>query len=260
MKRGTYAMLMSTALAAGAAVPEAKADDAPSSAFNGNVTLASDYIFRSETQTNHHPALQATLEYDHASGFYVGTFGSNVSWIKDAAPDPGPGQRIHNNIETDLWLGYRNKIGEDWSYDVGLYYYYYPGDYPGRGYVKPHTFEAYAQVGWKFFSVRYWQSLSDWFGYAHSVKSSYTELNYNQEVLPSWTLGLHLARQYVAGAGGALSFTDWRLSVTKAFAQGFTLSAAYTQGDASHLYYTNPDGHYITRGTVTLSLAKAFSF
>lgn len=260
MKRSTFAMLMGTTLAAGAAAPEAWADDTPSSSFNGNVTLASDYIFRSETQTNHHPALQATLEYDHASGFYIGTFGSNVTWIKDAYPDPVPGQRVSNNIETDLWLGYRNKIGDDWSYDAGLYYYYYPGSYPGGSYVKPHTLEAYAQVGWKFFSVRYWQALSDWFGDARSVKSSYTELNYNQEIIPSWTLGLHAGRQYVAGWDGALSFTDWRVSMTKAFANGFSLSAMFTQGNASRAYYTNPDGHYITRGTVTLSVAKAFSF
>jgi uncharacterized protein (TIGR02001 family) len=235
----------------------AQADEPPRNAFNGNVTLASDYIFRSQTQTNHKPALQGTLEYAHASGLYVGGFISNVSWVKDAAVD---GMRVRNNLETDLWLGYRNTFGEDFSYDAGLNYYYYPGSYPGGGYVKPHTLEAYAQLGWKGLTLRYWYGLSDWFGFAHSVGSQYLDLSYNQELAPSWTLGLHLGRQHVAHADDALSFTDWRVGLTKAFDSGLLLNAAWTQGNARRSFYSNPDGHYITRGTLTVSVTKPFSF
>jgi uncharacterized protein (TIGR02001 family) len=256
MKRTTLATTIGVCLVAALAAT-AQADEPPASAFNGNVTLASDYIFRSQTQTNHKPALQGTLEYAHASGLYVGGFISTISWVKDAAIN---GMRVHNNLETDLWLGYRNTFGEDFSYDAGLNYYYYPGSYPGGGYVKPHTLEAYAQLGWKGLTLRYWYGLSDWFGFAHSVGSQYLDLSYSKELAPSWTLGLHIGRQHVAHADDALSFTDWRVGLTKAFDSGLLLSAAWTQGNADETFYSNPDGHYITRGTLTVSVSKPFSF
>lgn len=45
----------------------------------GNVGLVSDYRFRAISQTFREPAVQGGLDYAHASGFYAGTWASNVS-------------------------------------------------------------------------------------------------------------------------------------------------------------------------------------
>src|SRR5947208_1968347 len=50
----------------------------------GNFGLFSQYIFRGLTQTNRKPALQGGFDYAHASGFYAGIWGSNISWITDS--------------------------------------------------------------------------------------------------------------------------------------------------------------------------------
>lgn len=51
--------------------------------FTGNLTLASQYVFRGLTQTDGKAALQGGFDYSHANGFYIGTWLSNVSWYTD---------------------------------------------------------------------------------------------------------------------------------------------------------------------------------
>src|SRR5680860_222068 len=62
----------------------AAAADSPHS-ISANVGLYSQYIFRGVAQTNTDPALQGGFDYSHASGFYAGTWLSNVSWLTDVA-------------------------------------------------------------------------------------------------------------------------------------------------------------------------------
>src|ERR1035437_10292702 len=61
--------------AAAASIPAA----APASPLTGNMTIATDYIFRGLTQTKGKPAIQGGFDYAHPSGFYVGTWLSNIS-------------------------------------------------------------------------------------------------------------------------------------------------------------------------------------
>ena len=46
--------------------------------------------------------------------------------------------------------------------------------------------------------------------------------------------------------------------MTKTFANGFSLAAAYVDTDADDLLYTNPHGTQIADATATLTLTKAF--
>jgi hypothetical protein len=45
---------------------------------SANVTLASDYVFRGVSQTDNQMAIQGGFDWGHDSGFYVGTWASNV--------------------------------------------------------------------------------------------------------------------------------------------------------------------------------------
>ena len=76
MKKSIYAV----ALCAAVAQP-AFAADAPASpnTFTANVALVSDYRFRGISQSYTDPAIQGGFDYSHASGVYLGTWGSSVS-------------------------------------------------------------------------------------------------------------------------------------------------------------------------------------
>src|SRR5690606_33939082 len=130
MKRSGLLIHLGAAALALCTAPTLMAADAESST-TGNVTVVNDYLFRGLSQTNRDPALQAGLEYDHASGWYVGGWGSSISWLSDTS---APGVRVSSSVELDVYAGYRAKVGDDWTLDGGLYEYYYPGSYP-HGYT-----------------------------------------------------------------------------------------------------------------------------
>lgn len=79
----------------------------------GNVTIATDYGGRGYTQTEQGFAMQGGIDWKHASGFYVGTWASNLRWAGD--------------IEIDLYAGYASEVAGI-SYDIGLVYYFYPDE------------------------------------------------------------------------------------------------------------------------------------
>src|SRR5450759_3397136 len=100
--------------------------------FTGNVGLVSQYVFRGLSQTNGDPALQGGADYSHASGFYAGTWLSNISWFTDqnantkSAPvslaSPGsvvgytPNQSNAASLEWDFYGGFKNSFGGgDWN-------------------------------------------------------------------------------------------------------------------------------------------------
>jgi len=81
--------------------------------FSANIAATSNYVWRGATQTDDGAAIQGGIDYAHDSGFYLGTWASNV--------DFGGG----GEAEWDLYGGYAGEAG-DLGYDVGLIYYAYP--------------------------------------------------------------------------------------------------------------------------------------
>src|SRR5574337_1152961 len=112
-----------TALPAG----QVLAEDAPAAeatsphTFTANVGFVSEYRYRGISQTEKKPALQGGFDYSHESGLYVGTWGSNVSWIDNLTDD-----KAQNSMEWDFYGGYKGTAGPI-GFDVGLLQYYYPG-------------------------------------------------------------------------------------------------------------------------------------
>jgi len=139
---------------ANAAEGDAPADVAaaptPDWTFPGSVDIASEYIFRGLTQTNKDPALQGGIEFDHVSGFYVGAWGSNISWLSDLTA-LGFG-RVSSSVELDGYLGYRTKFTDAFGMDFGVYTYYYPGTYPS-GFTSPNTTEVYIGASFSIVSL-----------------------------------------------------------------------------------------------------------
>lgn len=224
----------------------------------GSVALTSDYVFRGISQNNQEPALQAGLEYAADSGFYAGTWGSNVSWLSDLTAFGIP---VSNSLELDVYGGYRGKFSDKVAYDVGALYYWYPGDYPS-GFNSPDTGEVYAGVTFgpfasTTFSVKYSYSLTDLFGYTDSDGSGYLDGNVNWEFVPSWTLNVHGGKQWVENNEVA-EYADWKVGVTKGFANGFSAALAYSDTDADEPFYTNAYDNFLGEDTVLLTVTKTF--
>ena len=224
----------------------------------GNVSVTSDYIFRGVSQTNQEPALQGGVEYAAESGAYIGTWGSNVSWLSDLSTPAAP---ISSSLELDVYGGYRGKFNDTVSYDVGALYYWYPGDFPS-GFNSADTLEVYAGISVAAsekitLGAKYSVAATDLFGYADSSGSGYLDLSANFVVAEGLTLGAHAGKQWIDG-NGAFEYADWKLGVTKAFSNGFSVGLAYTGTDADTALYNNPFGSKIARDTVALTVTKAF--
>ena len=61
-----------------------------------------------------------------------------------------------------------------------------------------------------------------------------------------------------SGGNGAFEYADWKLGITKAFDNGFSVGLAYTGTDADDALYVNPYGNKTARDTVALTVTKAF--
>ena len=133
----------------------AMALSAPVSAnFSSTVNLTSDYTFNGVSQTQNDPALQASLDYAADSGWYAGTWASNV--------DFGAGD--DTNIEWDFYVGNYWQLNERFGLDAGIAYYTYHGDDASSDYAYP---EAYAKFGYSSelgaTELNFWYSW-DYFG------------------------------------------------------------------------------------------------
>ncbi len=84
--------------------------------FSANVALATDYRFRGISQTENDLALQGGFKASHESGFYIGTWASNLS---------GWGTFGGANLELDLFGGYTTEIGSA-TVDAGVIWYVFP--------------------------------------------------------------------------------------------------------------------------------------
>ncbi len=93
----------------------------------GNMTLASDYIFRGKSQTDEGFAVQAGLDFEHKnSGFILGTWASNVKFLEDQTVIPND----RADIEVDFYVGYADNLDQyldGLSYTVKANRYTYPG-------------------------------------------------------------------------------------------------------------------------------------
>lgn len=226
---------------------------------SATISLVSNYVFRGLTQTHGNAALQAGLGWSHASGWHAGLWGSNVSWFSDANPTSSA------SLELDLFAGYAGAFAEDWTYDVGLLRYEYPGRFRGlsSSVTEPNTTEAFVALAWKGVSAKYSTSLGDTFGVPESAGSSYLDLTATLELPAQLTLGLHGGLQEYRGrSNGAandrlFSYADWSLSLSREVFAGFVLALTYTDSDAEDAGYTI-QGENIGDGQWVVSLVKSF--
>jgi hypothetical protein len=121
--------------------------------FSANIGAVSNYMFRGASQTGDKPAIQGGVDVSHESGFYAGTWASNVDFDEggadtvtgivpvDEVGDPltdddgnyivqgvtaGDNADSPPNYELDFYAGYDYAVNDDLSFGVSTVYYAYP--------------------------------------------------------------------------------------------------------------------------------------
>jgi uncharacterized protein (TIGR02001 family) len=166
-------------------------------------TAVSDYDFRGVSLSAKDPALQASIDYAHDSGFYAGAWASNLDYGSD----------VDGNIELDLYLGWAGEFANKVGWDAGIVWYTYPdssssltksgiSDYP----------EIYAGLTFGPVEVKQWYT-DDYGG--SSLDELYTEINYGFELPADFGLNLHLGYNY-GQVFSSNEYFDFSVGVTKA--------------------------------------------
>jgi uncharacterized protein (TIGR02001 family) len=277
----------------------ANAEEAASDwTFSANVAYTSDYYVRGLSQNWHDPALQGGFDIEHSSGFYIGTWASNVS--PNTFPDA--------SLEIDVYAGYGGEIGETGiGYSVGLIGYLYPnGDWgkcPACNQADGvtvnddnswDTYEANFGLSYGIVSAQVSTTLGNWFGvdtdtgYDDDSKwTTYVELNAEYPFGDGWTLIGHVGHMnvtadvpatnqaYLGGGGYSgddLDYTDYKLAIAKEFSlagsEGWAAEVAFVGADDKGYWSKSGWGgssfngrsetRDLAKDTVTLTISRSF--
>ena len=245
MKKLAYALALAGLVSAPAMAADAPAAaPAPTYTLTANAGIVSQYVYRGITQTARNPAIQGGFDFAHTNGFYVGTWGSNVSWISDNFI-AGGATEASASMEWDIYGGYKGKAGP-LDFDVGALQYYYPGRYTGlpAGMVKPNTTEIYGALSKDWLSAKFSYVVSSGlFGVDNANGSYYLDLSANYPIADTWTLNAHVGYQKYDGSNGGTSnsslytYTDYKLGVTKDLGNGWSAMAYYSDTNAKDTGY-----------------------
>ena len=180
------ASLLASASTAGTGVALAE------SPLTANVGVTSNYMWRGVTQTNDTAAVSGGIDYAHDSGFYLGTWASNL--------DGG-------QYEQDIYAGYGFKAGPV-DLDVGYIKYMYP---VGAA-VQLDFDEVYVNASYEMFSAGVAMTTSKEAGGAEDDMYMYVSAEF--EVKKGLTLGLTYG-DYDVDGGSADDYSHMQVSLSK---------------------------------------------
>ncbi len=175
------------------------------------VTLATDYIWRGQSQTDGAGAIQGSLDFAHESGLYIGAWASNVD-----ADDFGGA-----SVEIDYYAGYGGAITDDISYDLSWTTYTYPKN------SSIDVEEALASLSLYGFTLGA--------KYAYDPSSAlYTYIDYGFDLPWDMGLGLHYGltdtKDPLNGVDGDEEYGDWAVSIGKTVL-GLDMALMYSDTD-----------------------------
>ncbi|GMU44523.1 MAG: hypothetical protein IT479_13015 [Xanthomonadales bacterium] len=175
------------------------AEEEESGPLSYNIGIVSDYAFRGVSQTNEGPAIQGGIDYAHDSGFYVGTWASNVDYVDGD----------NANIEWDLYVGWSGSFSDSVSFDVSLLRYTY---FDQSSYNYNELLFGLGVGDYLSFQLAYSNDVyaSDEDGIYYQVAGTYP--------LPWWELTLNgSAGHYDLDDAFGDSYSDFSLGLTKPF-------------------------------------------
>ncbi|WOJ97833.1 TorF family putative porin [Congregibacter brevis] len=212
---------------------------------SANASVTNNYIWRGLTQTENNSAVQGGIDYATDSGFYVGTWVSNVNY--------GPSDVY--SYEHDLYAGYAFETGSI-SWDVGYLYYNYDEE------ANFDFGEVYATVGIGGFSASAYvltnteadEGVGQDFG---AGSTYYVSADYGFEVGDGIGIGLHVgyhdgdfAEAFNGSDGG---YYDYNISLSKG-GFGFMFTDTNVSGPAADGGYDNDEYKVVVSYSVDIEL------
>lgn len=192
----------------------------------GQVTVASDYMFRGVSQTMSSPALQLELDVSHDSGWYGYAWASNVDFTDSGTPDDGA------RAEVDIVVGYVHDLGSNVTLGIDASAYMFPGTDAGVDYDYMEMHTCLTVNDQHHFTIGYSDDVfnSGTKGVFYSVGSDFA-------LSERLSLGLELAH-YDLDDGHDMAYSYGVLSLAGELkAVGWELSYFTTTSDAKKLFY-----------------------
>ena len=178
---------------------EDNSDDAESQgqALKGNVTLASDYILRGLSQTDHQPALQGGFDWESPIGLYFGTWGSNVHFPE-----------LASSLELDFYGGYTYAFSNGLKASAGLSYFSF--------------WENTGRNSWDIPLKAEWDPLSleldispDWEGTGEAAL--YILAGWEQKLYWDFKGGVFVGYSFLPSKFDASNYFDSKISISREF-------------------------------------------
>ncbi len=243
---------MSALLLGTSAMAQTKAPE-PDYTLAYNVGVTTDYRFRGMAQTSTNPALQGGIDFTHKSGIYLGTWVSNVSWLKDYAG------ATEGSLELDLYGGYKGEISKDFTYDLGLITYQYPSN---NAPTNANTTEIYGALTYGLVTAKYSYSTGNFIANPNSSGSAYLEVAANFDLGNGFTLTPHVGRQTISNVTAPFSnagdCTDYSLTLAKDFGNGLAATVAASGTNANKIFYTDSKNKYLGDSVLVVGLKYSF--
>lgn len=209
-----------------------------------NVGVVSDYRYRGISQTARKPALQGGIDFAHSSGFYLGTWGSTIHWIKDSTP------ATRGSVEIDLYGGYKGTAGP-LGFDVGVLQYWYPRNNLSLATTEnANTTEVYGALSWGPATAKYSHAVTNLFGAANTDGSGYLDLSATFDLGGGFTVVPHVGWQRIENFG---TYRDYSVTLAKDFGGGLSATAAVVGTNWEDRF----GAPYTLPGSGTKDLAKA---
>ena len=244
-----FVIILNSVLISTAAMAQTKAPE-PDFTLSYNVGVVSDYRFRGIAQTSTDPALQAGVDFAHKSGFYLGAWGSNIRWIKDYAG------ATDGSLEVDLYGGYKGEINKDFTYDLGVIGYQYPGNTAA---TNANTTELYGALSYGLVTAKYSRSVGNFIANPNSSGSAYFEVAANFDLGSGFTLTPHVGHQSIPNVvNNAGDYTDYSLTLAKDFGNGLSATLAAVDTNADKPFYTDTQGKFLGKSALVVGVKYSF--
>lgn len=184
---------------------------------SANVSATSNYLWRGVTQTDDAAAVSGGIDYANESGFYAGTWASNVDFGDDAS------------FELDFYLGFSGDLGDSGlGYDVGYIYYAYPDSAETVSDNEYDFGEIYGSLSYENFSIAANYGVNNDDGAEWADSALYISADAAFEIAEDLELGLHIGNYSFDDDFDDADYTDYGISLSKS---GFTFALSDTDMD-----------------------------
>ena len=226
-----------------------------------NLGALSDYRVRGIDQTSGDPAIQGGIDFTTKLGVYLGTALSNQKWVKTL------NGATQGSSEVDLYGGFRAQIPDsNFSYDVGVINYRYPGNnsgvagvFPAGTFSNADTVEVYGNLTYGIYTLKYNRSVGDFLGNLNSSGSQYFDLSAAVDLTNGFTLIPHVGHQLIPNQiGNEGNYSDISLTLSKDFGNGMTATLAAIATNANKVFYTDINGRYLANNVLVAGIRYSF--